>query len=1129
MTQHRMILLALFLFGMIALAGLGLASRDDFATEPAGLGTSRGILSDAALRHLDQGLPARHQGVARPVSGAYDAILRHAFVLAADPDLVVLRDGAFDPLKGLPTRKDLPLAQALPPQARTRIAELSETRVQLLQFTRPVDENTLESLRRDGFDPVGYIPNNAFLVRFPAGRESDLDSRPDLRWRGELPWTHKLDPTLAASLRSGVGQDSVLVQVAGYPGETPEEWETLAEMLGTEEILYSRDHERTPRLMLRVPAHALRDVAAGLAQVPGVENVRLFEVPVRLNSGSIWLLQSGDPLLKSTPLFDAGLTGWGQIYAAVDSGLDTDGCQFRYDASPESQTLAQKMPAPRTNISDPDNKVIAYYVLTGAEAYDESSGGYHGTQTTGCAVGDNYANLATRTNPGIDHADGMAPAAKIVFQDAATITGYLYGLAFETQYNISLQAYNSGARVHNNSYGLQNPSVYYDQDSQQLDDFSWEKNDYTIVFAAGNSGPREQTLGGEGGTSKNTLVVGASMPGWWQDGKDMVYFSSRGPTADMRLKPDIMAPGVIESATEMGGERIQGKVNVYGQPVVISRTDPPNNQCGVSMTTGTSFASPTAAGMAILARQYFTDGFYPSGKYTPEDGFIPTSALIRAVTINSTRNMTGDVIGFNSRGEAVSRGAIDPAPSSMQGWGLITLADALHLRGDRRNLEVFADIPNGQEETLATGDVADYEIYVKRGMPFKVTLAWIDPPGNPGSGRILVNDLDLEVTSPQGSFYRGNVNITSGTSRPVDRSEASDTLNPQEQVIVTDPEEGIWKLRVRAADVPGNGRNYPHASNRQGYALIATGDLGPEPSVLFPRITARFEGVSGGCDGDISLDKNEVVNLNLMLLNSGDGASGPLRTVLSLDEEGSTLPLEWVVLPHDGISNSPPVPAKNQVAHTLQVGLGEVDINIFDLRLALKVDIYTQDGEWLNDLQFTIVTGVDVIEDGSVIPQRMECSPPASLEAVEPTRVFPGQSGFSMTLRGSHMKSDIAVRFVPDVFSYDSAELIDPTQLVLKRVRVSQDAEEGPVAVYVQNPEELETSHSGLLEVFIPEVGDDGDVDEEDPADGDDTPQPKVSGGGCNSLPPDAGASLLVLLLGLALLHRRRRADGCNF
>ena len=52
-------------------------------------------------------------------------------------------------------------------------------------------------------------------------------------------------------------------------------------------------------------------------------------------------------------------------------------------------------------------------------------------------------------------------------------------------------------------------------------------------------------------------------------------------------------------------------------------------------------ATPLLAGTAALVRQYFTDGYYPTGVQTAGHEFIPMGALLRAVMINSAIQLTG--------------------------------------------------------------------------------------------------------------------------------------------------------------------------------------------------------------------------------------------------------------------------------------------------------------------------------------------------------------------------------------------------------------------------------------------------------------------------------------------------------
>ncbi len=90
----------------------------------------------------------------------------------------------------------------------------------------------------------------------------------------------------------------------------------------------------------------------------------------------------------------------------------------------------------------------------------------------------------------------------------------------------------------------------------------------TITASAGNSGPQNNTLTAPG-CSERVVTVGSI-----DKSDSMATYSSRGPTSDGRVKPDIVAPGSSIIST--------GKNNDF-----------------VSMS-GTSMAAPQAAGQAAL-------------------------------------------------------------------------------------------------------------------------------------------------------------------------------------------------------------------------------------------------------------------------------------------------------------------------------------------------------------------------------------------------------------------------------------------------------------------------------------------------------------------------------------------------
>ena len=97
-------------------------------------------------------------------------------------------------------------------------------------------------------------------------------------------------------------------------------------------------------------------------------------------------------------------------------------------------------------------------------------------------------------------------------------------------------------------------------------------------------------------------------------------FSSQGPTQDGRLKPDVVLPGWwVTSAS--------------------SQTDG-NYYCHVMGSHGTSMSAPQAASYAVKIRQYFVEGYYPSGAKTQGDGFVPSGALLKGMLIHSAMPIT---------------------------------------------------------------------------------------------------------------------------------------------------------------------------------------------------------------------------------------------------------------------------------------------------------------------------------------------------------------------------------------------------------------------------------------------------------------------------------------------------------
>lgn len=507
-----------------------------------------------------------------------------------------------------------------------------------------------------------------------------------------------------------------------------------------------------PRVALRLSGEELVALRDDLARHPDVFWLELRGEARLYNNDAVPLVQSGAPG-SSLTMASQGLMGQNQIVGYIDTGLDVDSCYFR-DAS-------GKLPTTNVNgatATDPSHrKVVAYDFLWRQDSpsvvtqWDNHG---HGTHVGGNIGGDNLANPGTH-----DSQDGMAPLARLVVQDGGYGTDNCADLPALGCPVVDLkpffeQAWTQGARIHTDSWGdNENSSAQnnYSAGSQDVDTFMWEHPEFLLLFAAGNSGPASGTIGSPS-TAKNSLSIGGNVNGTGYN--TISSFSSRGPTTDNRIKPDLLAPANNTSAD--------------------SDNNITTNNCGTDTGSGTSYASPLAAGAAALVRQYFTDGYYPSGSPSSTQGFVPSAALIKAVLLNSGTALT----------------TMTAFPGYDQGWGRINLSSVLPFANSTSQLLVF----DGTQAFSSSSDKAfswSFQL-PDSNTPLKVSLVWTDPASTPASATNLVNDLDLVVQAPKrtllGNVFRRGESTTGGSA---------DVLNNVEQVLINAPRAGTYTVTVK--------------------------------------------------------------------------------------------------------------------------------------------------------------------------------------------------------------------------------------------------------------------------------------------------------------------------------------------
>jgi len=656
-------------------------------------------------------------------------------------------------------------------------ASSADSAYALVKFPGPVSAEQLQALSASA-RIYTYLPNDTFLVRPYAGAATSFRAAPAIRasWTGVYKPEYKIAQG-ASELAMIAPPETHTVMATVYPDADLARVVEAAAKLPGATVVGSDTGPRFSRVRLRVSGDALLGATTALAAITDVFSIDVEGHRGLLNDTTIWVGQSGLAAGMTTPIFDHGIHGEGQVVGYIDTGIDADACYFRDTARGLPPTNACNG---GTVVDNNQRKVIAVDFLTQSEcnggiASTEWDTQNHGSHVGGTIAGDNFANPIAH-----DAGDGMAPGAKLVVQDAGFLTdncGDLPGIGCPVVdlTPIFQQAYTQGARIHTNSWGdNENGAVQnnYTAACQDVDDFMFTHPDFLILFAAGNAGPGGSTVGSPS-TSKNGISVGATLRG--TSANSMASFSSCGPTIDGRIKPDLTMPG-------------SGIISARNDASVTS------NNCATISMSGTSMASPAAAGMAALVRQYYTDGNYPTGAPVVANRFTPSAALIKATMLNSTQTMTGTGTG--------------PVPNVCQGWGRVLLDDTLFFTGQARTLIVADDpgFPLG-----GAGQTKTFTVQVAAGQALRTTLAWTDFPSTPAASVNLNNDLDLQVSGPSGTFL-GNVfaNSQSTTGGTADRR------NNVEQVTILAPAAGTYTITVRAFNVP---------SAAQPFALVISGGV----------------------------------------------------------------------------------------------------------------------------------------------------------------------------------------------------------------------------------------------------------------------------------------------------------------
>jgi len=752
----------------------------------------------------------------------------------------------------------------------------------IVQFAGPVEQAWKDAVAAEGAELLAYIPDFAFKVRMNpaiasrvAGQASVsavIAYQPEFKFGGDLKRGGELN---AYRVRIEGGSDFGLTRAA-------------VAQTGAEILAYDGD------LMLIAAPGSFVDAIAAVDDVASISNYALNTTQV-VKFASPPPNESAQDIIGANAAHALGYDGSTQIAAVSDTGLGGGTAATAHTDIPASRVVAI--------YNWPGVTDTCFQTIFDDGAIDVDSGhGTHTSGSVlsdGGAGGigegiapaarlvfqatENWANIS-----GVCQSLGGWPA------NGYFLTGLPADL--KTMYQ---QAYNAGARIHSNSWGSALAGDYT-LDSANTDSFVWTNRDMIITFSAGNEGIDANANGvvdndsiGSPATAKNVLTVGASenvrADNWacdtglgytshdaYQTGQtctsmggqnllgtwgqrygssfpaaplfgdvtagnsgQMASWSSRGPTDDSRIKPDVVAPGtwILSAYSNLyqegyGGDPVNPRNGIYqwdgwGMPY---NTD-------YKYMGGTSMSNPIAAGGVTVIRDYYQEA----------KGISASAALVKATVINSAVDMADE------NNDGVNDNDF-PIPNVHEGWGRINLAAATD-----GSIQYVEEAATG----LSTGGSQVFTV-TPTGGPLKVTLVWSDYPSTESASINLVNNLNLTVTNGS-STYLGNVfsggwSATGGTA---------DSRNNVENVYVQSP-SGTYTVTVNAFNVP----NGP-----QKFALVVDGgtvSAPPAPSstgYIAPTAQAAVTSGAGDNNGYQTNPANALANDGLFATDTNSGTN----------------------------------------------------------------------------------------------------------------------------------------------------------------------------------------------------------------------------------------------------------------
>ena len=752
------------------------------------------VIADSGLLTADgEGVTLWHDYGAFALYKVSDAALnqlsettRSQVTLANDMDRILLDVHPFN------TQTDsLDIPQAL------HATETRGATLHLVQFVGPIKDEWLKTIEGIGATPIHYVANNAYLVWADGSSRAQLNAlateKDFLQYSAPYQPYFKLGMTLIDRVTEMKDIDAVLpVTIQMYRHANSAATEAVIRDATIEQI---SDWSAILDYQNTIVTMRVSDIASIIHQPDVVwvgqrfERTLLDEVQGQIIANQV---TGGAP---TSPGYLAWLTGLGfstnpadyPIVDVVDDGIGNGTVNSGDSTLHELGLLA--------------NPTRLSYVSNCTSAASGEGVDGHGHINASIVGGyDTRVGFPFEDPNGYQRGLGINPFARLAgtrifdpFFDLSNCGGTDTGLIQSSQ--------DDGALITSNSWGCAGCAFQYDDSSQAFDvgvrdaDLTQAGNQEMIMlFAAGNSGPGAATVGTPG-NGKNMITVGASEnvrpsdeDGAWTDGcgigstgaddwRDVISFSSRGPSPGGRVKPEVIAPGT----------HIQGTASTNAGYTGNSVCDQfrPSGQTTFAASSGTSHSTPAVAGAASLYYYWLENNYSVT---------TPSPALMKSYMIAHPTYLTG-----------VS--ANDTLPSNNQGYGMPNLEVAFD-DAERFFLDQTVVLNNSGETWTWNGSVAD------PSRPVRIVMAYTDEAGNIGTSP-QVNNVNLSAvvggSTYLGNRFSGQWSITGGSA---------DNANNYEAIFLPAGTTGNIDITVTGFNIAGDGIPNSGDATDQDFALV---------------------------------------------------------------------------------------------------------------------------------------------------------------------------------------------------------------------------------------------------------------------------------------------------------------------